>query len=172
MVEHRTYKRRHLNAGIYGIFFLMYSESIEWYIEGQAFSPSYFVPNPPPPDSKLDRRHTGRLRKRDNLLTGEGGWGWVRSRIIRPQENLVLYKSVNTLWLQLSIFHSPYPSFYLSISLFVVVSCCLYCQHVRSTVNSWLLSGTNSGERSNPLYRILRNPTVLAVTLSHKINND
>jgi hypothetical protein len=24
------------------------------------------------PDIKLDRRHTGRLRKRDNLLTGEG----------------------------------------------------------------------------------------------------
>jgi hypothetical protein len=26
-----------------------------------------------PPLSKLDRRHTGRLRKIDNLLTGEGG---------------------------------------------------------------------------------------------------
>jgi hypothetical protein len=34
-------------------------------------------PPPPPPPftgvSKLDRRHTGRLRKRDNLRTGEGG---------------------------------------------------------------------------------------------------
>ncbi len=29
---------------------------------------------PPSPVSKLDRRHTGRLRKRDNMLTGEG-WG-------------------------------------------------------------------------------------------------
>jgi hypothetical protein len=27
----------------------------------------------PPPVSKLDRRQTGRLRKRNNLLTGEGG---------------------------------------------------------------------------------------------------
>ncbi len=27
----------------------------------------------PSPVSKLDRRHTGRLRKRDNLLTEEGG---------------------------------------------------------------------------------------------------
>jgi hypothetical protein len=29
-------------------------------------------PPPPSPVSKLDRRHTERLRKRDNLLTGEG----------------------------------------------------------------------------------------------------
>ncbi len=29
------------------------------------------TPPPPLPVSKLDRRHTGRLRKRDNLLTGE-----------------------------------------------------------------------------------------------------
>ncbi len=33
-------------------------------------------PSPPPsPVSKLDRRHTGRLRKKDNLLTEEGGGG-------------------------------------------------------------------------------------------------
>ncbi len=53
------------------------------------------------PVSKLNRRHTGRLRKRDNLLTGEGG-GWesgrALSRIIRTEESLVLYKSFNTLW--------------------------------------------------------------------------
>jgi hypothetical protein len=33
---------------------------------------------PPSPVSKLDRRHTGRLRKMNNLLTGEGGRGWGR----------------------------------------------------------------------------------------------
>ncbi len=27
------------------------------------------------PGSKLDRRQTGKLRKRDKLLTGEGEWG-------------------------------------------------------------------------------------------------
>ncbi len=32
-------------------------------------------PFPPSPVSKLDRRHTGRLRNRDNLLSGEGGKG-------------------------------------------------------------------------------------------------
>jgi hypothetical protein len=32
-------------------------------------------PLPPSPVSKLDRRHRGRLRKRDILLTGEGGEG-------------------------------------------------------------------------------------------------
>ncbi len=52
------------------------SDSIEWFIEAQAFSRSYDIiprPSPPPysPVSKLDRRHTGRLL--DNLLTGEGG---------------------------------------------------------------------------------------------------
>jgi hypothetical protein len=29
-------------------------------------------PPPPHPVSKINRRHTGRLIKRDNLLTGEG----------------------------------------------------------------------------------------------------
>jgi hypothetical protein len=34
----------------------------------------------PHPVSKLDQRHTGRLRKRDNLLTGEGvGGGGAKS---------------------------------------------------------------------------------------------
>jgi hypothetical protein len=37
-------------------------EYIECFIEDQAFSPSY---------DYLDRRYTGRLGKRDNLLTGE-----------------------------------------------------------------------------------------------------
>ncbi len=32
-------------------------------------------PSPPPPSDKLYRRYTGRLRKRDNLMTGEGGGG-------------------------------------------------------------------------------------------------
>jgi len=36
------------------------------------------APSPPSPMSKLDRRHTGRLRKRDKFLTGEGGRGWGR----------------------------------------------------------------------------------------------
>jgi hypothetical protein len=30
-----------------------------------------------------EQRHTGRLRKRDNLVTGGGGVGWARSRIIQ-----------------------------------------------------------------------------------------
>jgi hypothetical protein len=29
-------------------------------------------PLPPSPVSKLDRRHTGRLRKRDNVLSSQG----------------------------------------------------------------------------------------------------
>jgi hypothetical protein len=42
--------------------------NLERFIEDQAYSPS---PSPPFHVSNLDRRHTGRLRKRDNLLTGE-----------------------------------------------------------------------------------------------------
>ncbi len=54
------------------------SESIECFIEGQALSWPYdLAPRPPTPLSpvcKLDQRHSGRLRKRDNLLTGVGVW--------------------------------------------------------------------------------------------------
>jgi hypothetical protein len=68
----------------------------------QAFSRSrVLVPCPPLSPSLFsiaDRQHTGRLRKRDNLLRGEGERGWARSRIIWPQESMVLYKSFNTLW--------------------------------------------------------------------------
>ncbi len=62
----------------------------------QAFWRSYdLAPSPPPPTSppvnKLNRRHIGRPRKRDNLLMGEGP-------NLRPLKSLVLYKSFNTLW--------------------------------------------------------------------------
>ncbi len=71
---------------------------IERFIGSHAFLWSYdSAPRPhPSPVSKLDRRHTGRLRKRDDLLTGEGR-AW--SRIIRPQESLVLYLSCRKLFM-------------------------------------------------------------------------
>jgi hypothetical protein len=67
------------------------------------FATVSFGSTPPPPtllscQYKLDQRPTARLRKRDNLLSQEGGRGWARSQIIRPQESLVLYKPFNTLW--------------------------------------------------------------------------
>ncbi len=72
------------------------------FLEDQAFSPSYGLVAPPPPSPvskqyKLDRRQTGRLRKRDNLLTGEGE-GWGRSQIMWRRESLVFYKSFTTSW--------------------------------------------------------------------------
>ncbi len=60
--------------------------------------------------SKLDRRHTERLRKRDNLLLGEGGGGKEHM----PSESLVLYNayiSLNTL--------CSYPSALLMSSTFL-----------------------------------------------------
>jgi hypothetical protein len=51
---------------------------------------------PPPPVSKLDRRHTGRRKERQfGDCREERGRAW--SLIIRPQESLVLYKSFNHL---------------------------------------------------------------------------
>jgi hypothetical protein len=72
---------------------------MEWFIEGQAFLRSYdLAPRPPPsPFSKRDRRHTGRLRKKDNLLTGDGVRGWAKNQNIEPQGSLALYKSFNAL---------------------------------------------------------------------------
>jgi hypothetical protein len=78
---------------------------LELFIEDQAFSPSYdWLPSPPPFSKLVDRRHTGKRRKRDNLLTGEGGEGGKRSQIIRRQESLVRYESFNTLCLVYNTF--------------------------------------------------------------------
>ncbi len=77
-------------------------ESIECFIEGQAFRGRMiwlhahpFPPYIPSVSSTSD--HTGRPRNRENLLTGEVGKGRAWIRIIRPQESLDLYKSVNDL---------------------------------------------------------------------------
>jgi hypothetical protein len=50
-------------------------ESVEGFIEDPTFSPSYDLAPALSPASKFDRRHAGRLIKRDNLLTGEEGGG-------------------------------------------------------------------------------------------------
>jgi hypothetical protein len=69
-------------------------ESIEWFIEDHPFSSSYYPPLSlfpnPSPFSKLNRRHTGRRRKRDSLLTEERGKGWWRSQIIQRRRSMVL----------------------------------------------------------------------------------
>jgi hypothetical protein len=90
---------------------------------GPGFIADNLAPPSPPtpsPGSKLDKRYIGRLRKRENLLTGEGRGGRrIAESIIRPKERLVLYKSFNTLWsyillliclVQYSKLHSPIAS--------------------------------------------------------------
>ncbi len=63
------------------------------------------------PVGQLDQWHTGRLRKRDNLLMGGWGWGWERSQIIRQRENLVLYKSFNALCVMpVYVYETPIPA--------------------------------------------------------------
>jgi hypothetical protein len=75
-----TFTSNHLSIYIPFFPFRQLVSTIEWIIEGQASRGRMIWllshPFPPPsPVSKLDRRHTGRLRKRDKLLTGEGGRG-------------------------------------------------------------------------------------------------
>ncbi len=70
-------------------------ESIEWFREDQAFSPSYNLappqPRPPSPVSKLHPRHIGKLRKRASLLIGFEEPDHMTAR------SLVHYRSFNTL---------------------------------------------------------------------------
>ncbi len=68
-----------------GANFAAHAESVEWFIDGQAFSRCmiWLLAHPPPhPLSRLyarPTRHTGRQRKWDNLLTGwRGGGGGER----------------------------------------------------------------------------------------------
>jgi hypothetical protein len=59
------------------------------------------TPSPPSPVCSLDRRHRGRLRKRDKLLRergGEEGGREVESNDRKKAWSSVLYKSFKTLW--------------------------------------------------------------------------
>jgi hypothetical protein len=100
--------------------------------EYQVFSPSYdMAPPPPPPVSVLDRRHTGRLKKRDNF------------HIIRRRESLVLYESFNTLWLDVSPCLAGGQGW--RKHLYWVGSCkgMLYrlgCQYLRTTFRSYVIT--------------------------------
>jgi hypothetical protein len=58
---------------------------------------SSFTPSP----LSLDRRHTGRLRKRDKFPVGEGGWVPMPNH--RTQLSLVLYSIINSI---LSVCHA------------------------------------------------------------------
>jgi hypothetical protein len=83
---------------------LLYLESIEWFTEDQAFSRSYdSTPCPmPTPLISLSRQYAwpATHRKTDNERHfADGKGGRARSRIIKPQESLALYKSFNTLCL-------------------------------------------------------------------------
>ncbi len=74
-------------------------ESIEWFIEHQAFSPSYDWASPPPSWTCDTCRKT---EKEKHLADGRWGRGW-RSQIIRRRESLVMCKSFHTLCLSLII---------------------------------------------------------------------
>ncbi len=73
------YSRSKLSSGIVNIrcWLLAWKQRVLNVYREQGFLALFwFGPSPssPSPISKLDRKHTGRLSKRDNLLTGEG-WG-------------------------------------------------------------------------------------------------
>ncbi len=68
------------------------AECVEWFLEDQAFSPSY--EEAPPPWSERSTGDTQKDWERETTWWRE--MGWARSQIIRRRENL--YKSFNTLW--------------------------------------------------------------------------
>ncbi len=96
--RHTSWKKHERNCIVEDHLFKLYHgfcvlevwpESIDWFIEGQAFLRSYnSVPCPPTSPSlvsKLDRRHTGRLRKETTCSRerGEGGGSCAASYIAR-----------------------------------------------------------------------------------------
>ncbi len=72
-LSHLTENIHELNGNRKSLCWSLWSESVEWFIEDQAFSRSYDSTPFLYPVRKLDRQHTGRPRKRDNLLMGVGG---------------------------------------------------------------------------------------------------
>ncbi len=90
------------------------SKRIKLFIEAQAFWRSYdSAPRPPPPPfpgSKLDRRHTGILRQRDNFLTGRGVMGAGVEPNNTTARSLGPLWSVNPLCFKCSRLLSVFPS--------------------------------------------------------------
>ncbi len=80
---------------------ILYSvaEGIEWFIENQAFSPSYYVaPPPPPPPPLVTRPATHKKTEKGRQLPDvRRGRGWERSQIICWRESLNKSKSFNHL---------------------------------------------------------------------------
>jgi hypothetical protein len=129
----------------------------EWFIDGQGFSRSYdsatYPCTAPPPSRQLDRRHTGRLRKRDKFLTEEGEVGergWARSRIISPQKAC---SSINhqCFLLLTNIFFS-----YLSWNIPQLKNLILFC---RAPFYIGHLYGTVSHQWCDLFYRLLHSYT-------------
>ncbi len=77
-------------------------ESIEWFIEGQAFLRTYYMAQRPPPSPPFPSASCLSfsifLCIAGPAYWRERGSGWAWSRIILPQESLALYTSFNTLW--------------------------------------------------------------------------
>jgi hypothetical protein len=78
------------------------AESIEWFIDDQAFLLAYdSAPRPPPPSPPPLPSASCLSFSVYLCVAEERGAGWVRARIqiTQPQESRVLYISFNTLWL-------------------------------------------------------------------------
>ncbi len=79
------------------------TESIEWWLEDQAFLRSYDPAPRPPPSTPLPRASCLSFSV-FLCVAGQTYWrewgvmGWSRSQIVRPRGSLVLFKSFNTLW--------------------------------------------------------------------------
>ncbi len=94
----------------------------------------WLLARPLPPPLSLDRQHTGSLRKRDNLLTGEGGEGYRRGVESRKKAWASINQSIlsgiggwilkemgcvwiRELWIRIGFIADPDPAFFLHSDL-------------------------------------------------------
>ncbi len=84
------------------------------------WSYDWLLPRPFPPSSvrKLSLFLSLGVCRPSSLLTGEGGNGLGRSKIIRPRDSLVLNKSFSTLWSERPMLQS---------CMILFLHLCLYC---------------------------------------------
>ncbi len=99
------------------------------------------------PVSKLDRRHTWRIRKRDNLLRG-WGMGWERSQIIQRRESLVLFINIqySLYWHLCPVSSSRLPCVIKLMAVFCVPSTRTSATASWSFATSSQLSGSRPGQ--------------------------
>ncbi len=86
------------------------SDRIEWFIDSEAYLPTYDLAPPPPPTLLPSVSSTGDTREdweRETSCWLQRGRGTNHYKIIRRRESLDLHNSFNTLWVWVMLALSP-----------------------------------------------------------------